>query len=102
MTVYAIAQIRVHDRARYERYVAGFMPILIKHGGRLLAADEQPERLGGDWAFDKIIMMTFPDRETWHRWATSAEYQAISKDRIAAATATVLLVHGIGGAPTSK
>ena len=102
MTVYAIAQIRIHDRARYERYVAGFMPILTRHGGRLLAADEQPERLAGDWAFDKIIMMAFPDRDAWLKWATSEEYQAISKDRIAATEGTVLLVHGVGGAPTSR
>ena len=29
-----------HYRARYQQYVAAFMPILIKHGGRLLAAAE--------------------------------------------------------------
>ena len=38
MTVYAIAQLRIHDRARYQRYVAAFMPILARYGGRLLAA----------------------------------------------------------------
>ena len=33
VTVYAIAQLTIHDRARYQRYVDAFMPILIKHGG---------------------------------------------------------------------
>lgn len=95
MTVYALAQIRIHDRNRYQRYVAGFMPILIKYGGRLLAAEERPECLQGDWPFDKVIVMAFKDRSSWQRWAMSPEYQEISKDRVAATDGTVLLVNGI-------
>jgi hypothetical protein len=49
-TVYVIAQISIHDRPRYERYVAGFMPVLKRYGGQLLAADEQPELVEGQWA----------------------------------------------------
>jgi uncharacterized protein (DUF1330 family) len=39
VTVYAIAQLTIHDRARYQRYVAAFMPVLVRYGGQLLAAD---------------------------------------------------------------
>lgn len=99
MTVYAIAQITIHDRARYDRYVAGFMPVLIQYGGRLLAADEQPELVQGSWDRDKIIVMEFHDRDSFHRWSSSDEYQAISKDRLAATEGTVLLVHGLSTAP---
>ena len=95
MTVYAIAQISIHDRARYERYVAGFMPVLIQYGGRLLAADEQPVLIQGSWGRDKIIVMEFADRDSFDCWSSSDEYQAISKDRIAATDGTVLLVHGV-------
>ena len=41
------------------------MPILIKHGGRLLAADEHPEVTEGQWDGDKVVLMAFPDRETF-------------------------------------
>ena len=103
MTVYALAQIRIHDRARYDRYVAGFMPILIKYGGRLLAAEERPEQLQGDWVFDKVILMAFKDRASWQSWVMSPEYQEISKDRVAATEGTVLLVSGIDAqSPTSR
>jgi uncharacterized protein (DUF1330 family) len=102
VTVYALAQIRIHDRARYERYVAGFMPVLIKYGGRLLAAEEWPERLQGDWPFDKAILMAFKDRASWQRWAMSEEYQAISRDRIAATDGVVLLVNGIDPQPPTS
>ena len=71
------------------------MPILIKHGGRLLAADEHPEVTEGRWDGDKIVLMAFPDRETFTAWVTSPEYQEISKDRLAAAETTGILVRGL-------
>lgn len=102
MTVYAIAQISIHDRARYERYVAGFMPVLIQYGGRLLAADEQPVLVQGSWDRDKIIVMEFADRDSFDRWSSSGEYQAISQDRIAATDGTVLLVHGVAAGQSTR
>ena len=71
------------------------MPILIKHGGRLLAADEHPEVTEGQWDGDKIVLMAFPDRKTFTAWATSPEYREIAKDRLAAAQTTGILVRGL-------
>lgn len=71
------------------------MPILIKHGGRLLAADEHPEVTEGQWDGDKIVLMAFPDREAFTAWATSPEYREIAKDRLAAAQTTGILVRGL-------
>ena len=71
------------------------MPILIKHGGRLLAADEHPEVTEGHWEGDKVVLMAFPDRKTFTAWVTSPEYREISKDRLAAAQTTGILVRGL-------
>jgi uncharacterized protein (DUF1330 family) len=95
MAVYAIAQLSIRNSQRYQRYVAGFMPILIKYGGRLLAADESPEILEGEWDRHKIIVLAFTDRDSWHRWATSDEYRELAKDRTASTDGPILLVHGI-------
>jgi uncharacterized protein (DUF1330 family) len=95
VTVYAIAQLTIHDRARYQRYVDAFMPILIKHGGRLLAADEHPEVTEGRWDGDKIVLLAFPDRASFTAWATSPEYREIAKDRLAGAENTAVLVRGL-------
>ena len=95
MTVYAIAQLSIHDRARYDRYAAAFMPVLTKYGGRLLAADDRPAVVEGQWSGDRVIVMAFPDRDTFSRWATSEEYLEISKDRVAATDGVVLLVRGL-------
>jgi uncharacterized protein (DUF1330 family) len=95
VTVYAIAQLAIHDRERYQRYVAAFMPILTQYGGRLLAADEHPEVTEGQWDGDKVVLMAFPDRETFMAWVASPEYQEIAKDRMAAAETTAILVRGL-------
>jgi uncharacterized protein (DUF1330 family) len=43
MTVYVVGQLKFTDRAAYERYAARFRGVLKQFGGRLLAADEQPD-----------------------------------------------------------
>lgn len=99
MTVYALAQLRVHDRARYDRYAAAFLPVLAKYRGRLLAADESPQVVEGAWSYDKAVLMAFDDRESFRAWADSPEYREISRDRVAATDGVVLLLDGLPGRP---
>ena len=95
MTVYVVAQLSFVDRSAYERYRQRFMGVMNRYRGRLLAADEQPAVLEGVWVHDKIVLMSFPDDQSFSEWSQSPEYQEILKDRKAGATAVVLLVHGI-------
>lgn len=93
MTVYALAQLRIHDRAPYERYMARFMPVLQQYNGRLLAADEAPRVLEGAWwDRNKVVLMAFDDAGAFRAWATSPEYTEIAQDRKAGADAVVLLI----------
>ena len=96
MTVYALAQLRIHDRESYDRYQSRFMPVLQKYNGRLLAADETPRVLEGEWwDRNKVVLMEFADKDAFRAWATSPEYTDISKDRKAGAEAVVLLIAGL-------
>ena len=95
MTVYAIAQLKFTDRAAYDRYQAKFMEVFRRHPGTLLAADESPEVVEGEWDREKLVLMSFPDEAAFRGWAQSPEYQDISKDRRAGADTLVLLVKGL-------
>jgi uncharacterized protein (DUF1330 family) len=95
VTVYALAQLTIHDRPRYQRYVRRFAESLEGFDGRLLAADEHPAVIEGTWGADKVVLIAFPDRAEFERWATSATYQEISRDRAAATTGSVLLLTGM-------
>ncbi|BBY17847.1 DUF1330 domain-containing protein [Mycolicibacterium litorale] len=98
MTVYAVAQLRFTDRTAYDRYQAAFMEVFARYSGTLLAADEAPQTVEGEWTGDKVVLMSFPDEAEFRRWANSPEYQRISEDRRAGADTVVLLVHGLGAA----
>lgn len=95
MTVYAIAQLKIHDRARYKRYLERFMDVLKAHKGRLLAADDSPRVLRGDVTMDKVVVLSFENEEQFRAWGASPEYVEISKDRDASSDATILFVKGV-------
>jgi uncharacterized protein (DUF1330 family) len=95
VTVYAIAQLSIHDREAYDRYQAAFMPIFTRYGGQLLAADESPQPVEGEYTRDKVVLMAFPDREAFQAWADSPEYQEIAKDRRAGADTVTVLIRGL-------
>ena len=94
MTVYLIVQLKMTDRAAYDRYQARFFDVFRKFSGRLLSADASPDVLEGDWDRDKLVLMSFPDAAAYRAWADSPEYQEISKDRKAGAQGIVLLAKG--------
>jgi uncharacterized protein (DUF1330 family) len=96
MTVYAIAQLKITDRATYDRYQAKFMGVMKGFQGRVLAADEKPLVVEGTWDREKVVLLSFPDEKAFHEWAESPEYQEIARDRKAGSDAVILLVKGIG------
>jgi uncharacterized protein (DUF1330 family) len=97
MPVIAIAQLSFTDVDAYRRYQARFMDVFNRFSGQLLAADEKPTLIEGEICPDKVVIMRFPSEADFHAWADSADYQDISRDRRAGASATILLVRSIAG-----
>ena len=102
MTVYVIVQLKMIDRAAYDRYQARFFDVFKKFNGRLLSADENPTILEGGWDRDKLVLMSFPDEAAFQAWANSPEYLEISKDRKAGAEGVVLLAKGFAPGGRSR
>ena len=94
MTVYVIVQLKMIDRAAYDRYQARFFEVFKKFKGRLLSADDNPAILEGAWDRDRLVLMSFPDKAAFHAWADSPEYLEIADDRMAGAQGVVLLAKG--------
>ncbi len=102
MSVYVLAQMTIHDRHRYDRYAAQVMQVLAGFDGRLLAADESPAVVEGEWDGDKVVLLEFPNQQSYIRWAQSPDYTEIAKDRIAATTGSVLVIAGISPSRSSN
>lgn len=96
MAVYVIAQLSFTDRASYDRSQARFMEVFRHFEGRLLAADESPQALEGNWDRDEVVMMSFPTETAARTFLQSPAYEEISVDRKKGADAVVLMVSGIG------
>ena len=98
MAVYALAQISIHDRERYDRYVARFAVALAPFNGRVLAADESPDVIEGSWSHEKVVLLEFSNRQEFERWSQSPTYREIAKDRVASTTGCVVVVEGFAPA----
>jgi uncharacterized protein (DUF1330 family) len=95
MTVYALAQLNFTDRNAYDRYQERFMDVFKNFAGALLAADESPVVLEGDWAYSKAVLISFPDEKALRDWAESKAYREIARDRIAGASGPIIMLRGL-------
>jgi uncharacterized protein (DUF1330 family) len=95
MTVYTIAQLKFKDIVAYRRYQQAFPAVFARFNAKLLAADETPKVVEGEWSGDKVVMLAFPDEAEARRFHEDPEYQAIAADRHAGADAVVLQVQAL-------
>jgi len=94
MSVYFIAQITIQNPVEYERYIEGFDEIFSKYRGEVLAVDDEPALLEGNFHHRRVVVVRFPNEAELKRWYDSPEYQELAKYRRRSARADILLVHG--------
>jgi uncharacterized protein (DUF1330 family) len=95
MTHYFVAQIKINDQDEYDKYLDKFDDIFSKYQGEILAVDEAPLILEGNWSYTKSVIVKFPGKEEFDAWYYSDEYQQILKHRLNAAHCDTILVEGI-------
>lgn len=93
MSVYFIAQLRVHDPAEYERYLDGFDDAFAGTGGEVVLVDEAPAILEGDWPFTRVVLIRFPDETALRSWYDSEAYCRLRAIRQGAADGPVIVAH---------
>ncbi len=94
MARYFIAQLNVHDPGEYARYLEGTTALLEEYAGTVLAVDEDPEVLEGEWPYRRTVLIEFPTREHLDRWYRSAGYREIAAHRHAAADGNAVSIQG--------
>lgn len=94
MSCYFVAQITIDDPELYQRYLDGYDAVFSQYAGTVIAVDDAPEVLEGDWSRTRIVMIRFPDEAALKGWYGSAAYQELAQYRRRASQADILLVHG--------
>ena len=94
MSAYFIAQIKIHDRKTYQRYLDGADAILARHGGEVVVVDESPTILEGEWPYTRTVVIRFRTEKDAKGWYDSPEYRDLVRHRHQSSEADIVLVQG--------
>lgn len=95
MGVFIVNNMTIHDRAAYDEYLRQFMAVFHQFKGEVLATQEAPVAIEGQWPFDRTVLLRFPSRADAFAWSSSPQYQAIAKHRIAGTRSNVVMLDGL-------
>jgi len=95
MKAYVIVNVNVKDTERYAEYAKAATPTVAAHGGRYIARGGRAERLEGNIAVNRIVVLEFPNYDQAKGWYDSPEYQAAASIRQSCSSGELILVEGI-------
>jgi uncharacterized protein (DUF1330 family) len=95
MSSYFIAQIRINDPEEYKKYLQGVDEVFYKFNGKYLTVDSEPEVIEGNWNYNRVVVIEFPNKDDLKKWYDSEEYQNILKYRLNAAVCDTVIAKGI-------
>jgi uncharacterized protein (DUF1330 family) len=80
---YIMVQMKVNSLEELnQRYAQFAIPILLKHGGQMIAGTPAPKVKEGDWNGNWAAVLQFPSMEAAEGWYNSEEYQPHKNLRI--------------------
>ena len=94
MSAYVVAQIRINKPDGYREYEDGFDTVIEGYAGDVVAVDDDPVVLEGEWQWKRLVLIRFATPEEARRWYFSAKYQSLANLRRQASDSTILLVEG--------
>ena len=97
MAGYLIANLDIHDPAKFDEYRRKVEPILARFGGRYIIRGGDVRHLEGKLPIHRLVVVEFPTVEAAQRFYDSAEYQPVLKIRLACTTSHVLIAPGYPG-----
>ncbi|WP_106399814.1 DUF1330 domain-containing protein [Actinocorallia populi] len=91
---YVLLTEAIEDPEGMAAYERASVPTLIQGGAAILAVDDSPRLLEGEWHGTRTILLEFPSVEAARAWYESPEYAEAKPLRQAAATSNAVLLTG--------
>lgn len=91
---YVIVTEAIKDPVGMEAYARAAGATLAASGAKILAVDDGPQQLEGDWHGDRTVVLEFESVEAARAWYESAGYEAAKPLRHAAADSNMVIVAG--------
>ena len=95
MSAYIFASVEITDHAAYEEYRRRVPAVIAAYGGRYLARGGPAQRLEGDLAIHRLVILAFPNMEQLMAFYNSTEYQPVLAIRQGAAKSNLLAIEGV-------
>ena len=95
MTAYVVLDIQVTDPARYEKYKDLAAPTVTQYGGKYIVRGGKVNKLEGDWAPSRVVILQFESVEQAEKWLGSPEYRPAMELRHQTAITRSIIVEGI-------
>ena len=95
MPAYLINDMDVTDPQLLEEYKKLSPPTVAQYGGKFLARGGTVEKLEGDWAPKRLVILEFPSLEQAKAWVNSTEYAPARRMRQQASRSNVIVVDGV-------
>jgi uncharacterized protein (DUF1330 family) len=92
---YVVVNVAIRDPERYKDYIKAATPTVAAHGGRYLVRGWRAEKLEGDIAVNRIVVLEFPSYAQATAWYRSPEYREALAIRQSCATATLIVAEGM-------
>jgi len=95
MTAYLLAEIKWHDLAMRDDYVAKIGSTLELHGGRIINLPSvEPLALEGEWNPLRLVIIEFATMDALKGWYDSQEYAPLKRLREHGARSNLVAVEG--------
>ncbi|MFN8177899.1 MAG: DUF1330 domain-containing protein [bacterium] len=95
MPAYVIVDISVTDPKIYAEYMKVAPATIANFGGKYVVRGGKAEKLEGEWAPRRVVVLEFPSYDRAKAWWASPEYRTASELRERSATANMIVVEGL-------
>ena len=95
MPAYVIVDISVTDPAIYAEYMKVAPATIANFGGKYVVRGGKAERLEGEWAPRRVVVLEFPSYDRAKAWWASPEYAEARELRERSATANMIVVESL-------
>ena len=93
---YVVANIRVKDHEKFQKFSVMAGPAIKKYGGKVLARGPDADRLEGNVS-GIVMMIEFETKEAANKFYYSDEYQAAKAVREACSDTDFMIIEGVPG-----
>ena len=94
MSAFAIVQINVTNKDKYQDYLNQVTPTVKKFNGNYIVRAGKFKVMLGEWNYSRTVVLKFPDYDAAKQWYHSKEYAPIKKIREGNSTGNFIIIEG--------